>query len=62
MNTKESRKIVKTYNKVAKALYEFEVLWYQAWCKSIAHVRSGLVATLLIRHPESGKLLVNFDK
>ena len=29
MTTKESKKIVKTYNKVARALIEFETLWHQ---------------------------------
>lgn len=29
MATKESKKIVKTYNRVAKALVEFETLWHQ---------------------------------
>lgn len=27
--TKESKKIVKTYNRVARALIEFETLWHQ---------------------------------
>ena len=29
MGLKESKKIVKTYNKVAKALIEFETLWHE---------------------------------
>lgn len=62
MTTKESKKIVKTYNKVAKALIEFETLWHQAWLRSIDQCKAGLSAPLLVQHPESGKLLVNFDK
>jgi hypothetical protein len=62
MNTKESKRIIKTYNRVAKALIEFETLWYQAWVRSIDTSKAGLQATLIVRHPESGKLLVNFDK
>lgn len=30
MTTKESKRIVKTYNRVARALIEFEMLWHQA--------------------------------
>jgi dynein heavy chain, axonemal len=62
MGTKESRRIVKTYNRVARALIEFEVLWNQAWLKSVEGVRQGLNATLLVRHPETSQPIVNFDK
>jgi dynein heavy chain len=62
MTTKESKRIVKTYNRVARALIEFEMLWHQGWVKSIENAKAGLQATLIVRHPDSGKLLVNFDK
>ena len=60
--TKDSKKIIRTYNKVARTLVAFEYLWYEAWCKSIETAKAGLHATLIIRHPESKKLYVNFDK
>lgn len=62
MSTKESKRIVKTYNRVAKALVEYETLWHQAWLRSIESSKAGLQATLIVRHPETGKLLVNFDR
>ena len=62
MRTKESKRTVKTYNVVAKALVAFETLWLQAWKKSIESSKAGLQATLIVRHPETGNLLVNFDK
>jgi len=62
MITKESKKIIRTYNKVARALIEYETLWHHAWCKSIEAAKSGLQATLIIRHPRSGMLFVNFDR
>jgi dynein heavy chain len=62
MRTKESKRTVKTYNTVAKALVAFETLWLQAWVKSIESSKAGLQATLIVRHPETGNLLVNFDK
>ena len=49
MATKESKKIVKTYNKVAKALIEFETLWHQAWIRSIEQCKAGLSAPLLVQ-------------
>lgn len=61
-SSKETKKIVKTYNKVAKALIEFETLWHQAWLQSIETCKKGLDASLLVQHPETGNLLVNFDK
>ena len=62
LSTKESKKIVKSYNKVARTLVAFEYLWYQAWCKAIEQAKAGLQATLLIRHPDTGRLFVNFDQ
>jgi len=60
--SKEAKKIVRTYNKVARALVEFETLWHSAWTKSIEAARSGLQATLIIRHPITENLFVNFDR
>ena len=58
----ESKKIIRLFNRVARTLIEFETLWYQAWCDSIAAAKSGLLATLLVRHPDKPtKYVVNFD-
>ncbi|KAF4132123.1 Dynein heavy chain C-terminal domain [Phytophthora infestans] len=62
LSTKDSKKIIKTYNKVARTLVAFEYLWYEAWCRSVENARAGLHATLIIRHPDTGRLFVNFDK
>eukprot|EP01042_Synura_sphagnicola_P000006 gene6-7_t len=60
--SKDSKRIIKTYNKVARTLIAFEFLWYEAWSASIEAAKAGLQATLIIRHPTSGKLFVNFDQ
>eukprot|EP00002_Diphylleia_rotans_P021973 TRINITY_DN428_c1_g1_i1.p1 TRINITY_DN428_c1_g1~~TRINITY_DN428_c1_g1_i1.p1 ORF type:complete len:4548 (+),score=958.95 TRINITY_DN428_c1_g1_i1:229-13872(+) len=62
MASKEAKKIIKVYNRVARALIEFETLWYLAWVKSVDAAKSALQATLIIRHPDNGKLYVNFDR
>ena len=62
MSTKESKKIVKTYNRIARTIVEFETLWHLAWSKSIESSKAGLQATLIIRHPSNAKLYVNFDR
>ena len=59
---KDAKQIIKKYNKVAKTLVAFEYLWYQAWVQSIDQAKAGLQATLIIRHPDDGKLYVNFDQ
>jgi len=61
MATKESKKIIKTYNKVATALIEFETLWHEAWCLSIEAAKAGLQATLIVRHTGCVRLYANFD-
>ena len=60
-SSREAKRIVKAYNKVARTLVAFEFLWYEAWCKSIEAAKAGLRATLVIRHPSQGTLHVNFD-
>ena len=62
MNTKESKKVVKTYNKIVRTIIEFETLWMLAWTKGIEAAKAGLQATLIVRHPKTDKLHVNFDR
>jgi dynein heavy chain len=59
---KDAKRIIKLYNRVAKTLVAFEYLWYQAWVQAIDQAKAGLQATLIIRHPDDGKLYVNFDQ
>lgn len=58
-NIKESKKIIRTYNKVSMALLEYEAIWFDAWTRSVESSKAGLNATLLVR--SEGKLFVNFD-
>jgi dynein heavy chain len=62
MTTTESKKIILTCNKVARALIKFEAHWHHAWCKSIVVAKSERQATLIVGHPRTGKLFVNFDR
>ena len=62
MAMKESKRVVKLYNRVATALMTYETLWHQAWVKGVEDSKVGLRATLLVRHPNTGQLLVNFDR
>ena len=58
---RDAKRIIKMYNKVARTLVAFEFLWYKAWVQSIDQAKTGLQATLIIRHPDDNKLYVNFD-
>ncbi|GFO43348.1 dynein heavy chain 5, axonemal [Plakobranchus ocellatus] len=57
----EAKKIVKNYNKIAKVLLEFEMLYHRGWLRQMEAAKSGLQASLLVRHPETKELYVNFD-
>ncbi|EDO35603.1 predicted protein [Nematostella vectensis] len=61
LQTSDARKIIKNYNKLSKVLLEFELLYHQAWVKQVEVIKSGLQASLLVRHPDNKKLFVNFD-
>lgn len=58
---KEVKRITKMYNKMAKTLVEFEIVWHQAWMSSVENTKASLNATLIIKHPEDQKYHVNFD-
>ena len=59
--SKDAKRIIRMYNKVARTLVAFEYIWYQAWLQYIETAKAGLQATLIIRHPDDNKLYVNFD-
>ena len=40
LQTPEAKKIIKNYNKLAKVLLEFEVLYHQAWMQQVGHTRT----------------------
>ena len=62
LKSKEAKKIIRKYNKMARALIGYEYLWYQAWVETTEAAKAGLQATLLVRHPEDSLLYVNFDE
>ncbi|TFK09311.1 guanine nucleotide-binding protein G(I)/G(S)/G(O) subunit gamma-4 [Platysternon megacephalum] len=61
LTSPEGKAVVRLFNKISYVLVEFEVLYHMAWVKEISQLQYALQATLLVRHPETGKLLVNFD-
>ena len=39
---KDALKIIHVFNRVAQAFLQFEVLYFDAWCKDINHIKLGL--------------------
>lgn len=54
MAAPESRSVVLLYNRVAKTLVEYEVLWTASWLRSIHAANTGLDDTLIRRDTKTG--------
>ncbi|XP_005873850.1 PREDICTED: dynein heavy chain 8, axonemal [Myotis brandtii] len=61
LSSSEGKAVIRQYNKISYVLVEFEVVYHTAWTREISQIQYALQATLFVRHPESGKLMVNFD-
>ncbi|CAI5780204.1 dynein heavy chain 5, axonemal [Podarcis lilfordi] len=61
LQTAEAKSIIRNYNRVAKVLLEFEVVYHRAWLQQVHLTRAGLQASLLVKAPEPGEIFVNFD-
>ncbi|XP_062284222.1 dynein axonemal heavy chain 8-like [Scomber scombrus] len=57
----EGQDVVKMYNQTAAAFVEFESVYHIAWMNEVSKLDYVLNITLLVRHPKTGKLVVNFD-
>ncbi|XP_056012226.1 dynein axonemal heavy chain 8-like [Ostrea edulis] len=63
MKTSDAKRIIKKYNRLAKVLLEYEILFHLAWKDSVEIATRYLQVPVLVRLPQvsSGVLLVNFD-
>ena len=52
--SKEFKRVVPIYNKLARTLTEFQVLWHASWQRSLDGARVALAANLITAHPETG--------
>ena len=62
MKLPETKKMIKSYNRLARVLVEYEVVFLQIWTKQIDQAKASLNSTVLIRDPETRRLHVNLDK
>ena len=51
--TDDGKILVKNFNKIAEALFQYEVLFYRNWERSIDLIKKGMEATVYVRHPET---------
>ncbi|XP_066532241.1 dynein axonemal heavy chain 8-like isoform X2 [Hoplias malabaricus] len=61
LSTREGKGVVKKYNKTAEIFVESEIFYHRAWMRDVSALQDALQASLLVRHPDTKKLLVNFD-
>nr|XP_054361159.1 dynein axonemal heavy chain 5 [Mirounga angustirostris] len=61
LQTAEAKPVIRSYNRVAKVLLEFEVLYHRASLQQVEEIHIGLGASLLVKAPRTGELFVNFD-
>ncbi|XP_031154494.1 dynein heavy chain 5, axonemal isoform X1 [Sander lucioperca] len=61
LSTPEAKRIIRNFNRLARALLEYEILYHHSWMQKMEDARVGLQASLLVRSPQTGELFVNFD-
>ena len=61
MQLPDTKKAIKKFNRLARVLVEYELVFLQIWTKQIDAARVSLNSTVLVRHPDTGELYVNFD-
>lgn len=55
-------RVIRTFKNLARVFVDYERHCYQTWNKVVVEAMTGLRATLLVQHPTSKKLYVNFDR
>ncbi|KAG7229074.1 hypothetical protein INR49_013193 [Caranx melampygus] len=61
LRSPEGQDVVRMYNQTALVLVEFESVLHTAWMDEVTKLGYVLNMTLLVRHPVTGKLVVNLD-
>eukprot|EP01063_Lacrimia_lanifica_P013617 TRINITY_DN20252_c0_g1_i1.p1 TRINITY_DN20252_c0_g1~~TRINITY_DN20252_c0_g1_i1.p1 ORF type:complete len:4669 (+),score=1741.83 TRINITY_DN20252_c0_g1_i1:139-14145(+) len=62
-HSRDAKRIIRTYNKVAKTFVTYETRWYEAWANRVVDdAKEGLQATLLVCDKATGRVHVNFDR
>ena len=62
MQLPETKKAVKSYNRLARVLVEYEMVFLRIWNQQVEQAKVGLNSTVLVRHPDTRELHVNLDQ
>lgn len=55
MEAKDSKRAIRTFNRLAQTLLEYQHLWHGAWLRSVEASKAQLQATLLAEHLQTGE-------
>ncbi|XP_010893351.3 dynein heavy chain 8, axonemal [Esox lucius] len=61
LSSPEGKQVIRKYNHTAAVFVEFELLYHRAWLREVSQLQFILQTTVLVHHPNTRKLLVNFD-
>lgn len=62
MKMAETKKAIKSYNRLARVLVEYEIVFLQIWGKKIDQAKASLNSTVLVRNPDTQELHVNLGQ
>lgn len=57
----EMKAAVRRYNRLARVLVEYEMVFLKVWDRQISQAKASLSSSVLARHGDSKQLLVNLD-
>lgn len=60
MSSRESKKIIRRYNRLAETLIQAETVWYTNWRRSLEDLEASISSPVLAW--SEGKLVVNLDR
>uniref|UniRef100_A0A8C9WHP3 Dynein axonemal heavy chain 8 n=1 Tax=Scleropages formosus TaxID=113540 RepID=A0A8C9WHP3_SCLFO len=61
LSSAEGKEVVRMFKRAAAVFMEYEILHHRVWIQEVSWVQHSLQATVLVRHPETRRPLVNFD-
>ena len=61
MQLPETKRAIKHYNRLARVLVEYELVFLRIWNQQLDMAKASINSTVLLKVPHSRELIVNFD-